>query len=101
MREGKGKGRGTARAAGHGMAWEGTHFLEREDHAEEEVAPPMSRETRGDEGDGNFTMFDLNVDSIEVSLSFRRWWDGKGLLEDAVVKGVRGIIGECSARTAL
>lgn len=88
----------TAHTAGQGMAWEGTHFSEYDD---EEVAPPMSDVARGqdigeDDDDGrqtNFTMFDLNVDSIDVKLSFRRWWDGKGLVEDAVVEGVRGIIG--------
>lgn len=89
------KRRGLATTAGHGMAWEGTHFNEDED---EEVAPPMSDEATGnapDQDDGrhtNFSMFDMNVDSIEVKLSFKRWWDGKGLVEDAVVEGVRGII---------
>lgn len=87
----------TAAAAGQGMAWEGTHYSEYDD---EEVAPPMSDSARGrdiedivDSGvHTNFSMFDLNVDSIEVTLSFRRWWDGKGLVEDAVVEGVRGIV---------
>lgn len=41
----------------------------------------------------NYTMFDLSVDSIDVTLSFARWWQGKGLVVDAVVKGVRGILG--------
>lgn len=89
----------TAVTAGEGMAWEGTHFNEYDD---EEVAPPMSDKARGEqvshevEGDinNNFSMFDLNVDSIDVKLSFNRWLDGKGLVEDAVVQGVRGIIGE-------
>lgn len=43
--------------------------------------------------DYNFTMFDLNVDSVDVTLSFKRWLDGKGLVEDAVIRGVRGVIG--------
>lgn len=43
--------------------------------------------------DINYSMFDLNVDSIDVTLSLWRWLDGKGLVEDAVVKGVRGILG--------
>jgi len=92
----------TAVTAGQGMAWEGTHF---DEYDEEEVAPPMSDKARGEnvtgEGDldgeeinNNFSMFDLNVDSIEVKLNFNRWLDGKGLVEDAVVRGVRGIIGE-------
>ncbi|KAL1757651.1 hypothetical protein FB107DRAFT_259670 [Schizophyllum commune] len=40
----------------------------------------------------NYTMFDLNVDSVDVTLSLWRWLDGKGLVKDAVVKGVRGAI---------
>ncbi|KAF7357773.1 hypothetical protein MVEN_00823300 [Mycena venus] len=42
--------------------------------------------------DTNYTMFDLNVDSIDVTLSLWRWLDGKGLIQDAVIKGVRGIL---------
>jgi distribution and morphology protein 31 len=38
-------------------------------------------------------MFDLNVDSIDVTLSLWRWLDGKGLVKDAVIKGVRGVLG--------
>ncbi|KZP22035.1 hypothetical protein FIBSPDRAFT_953131 [Athelia psychrophila] len=45
-----------------------------------------------DEDDINYSMFDLNVDSIDVTLSLSRWFDGKGLIEDAVVKGVRGVL---------
>ncbi|KAJ6594374.1 mitochondrial distribution and morphology proteins-domain-containing protein [Mycena capillaripes] len=42
--------------------------------------------------DINYSMFDLNVDSIDVTLSLWRWLDGKGLIQDAVIKGVRGIL---------
>lgn len=44
--------------------------------------------------DINYSMFDLNIDSIDVTLSLKRWLDGKGLIEDAVVKGVRGVLGK-------
>ena len=44
--------------------------------------------------DTNYTMFDLNIDSVDVTLSLTRWLDGKGLVEDAVVRGVRGVVGE-------
>lgn len=47
--------------------------------------------------DANYSMFDLNIDSIDVTLSLKRWLDGKGLIEDAVVKGVRGVLGESLA----
>ena len=38
-------------------------------------------------------MFDVNLEEVEVTLSFMRWLDGKGLVKDAKVKGVRGVIG--------
>lgn len=43
--------------------------------------------------DTNYSMFDLNIDSVDVTLSLWRWLDGRGLVEDAVVKGVRGVLG--------
>lgn len=55
---------------------------------EEEVAQSHA------DDDVNYSMFDLNIDSIDVTLSLKRWLDGKGLVEDAVVKGVRGVLGE-------
>ena len=51
-------------------------------------------ENGGAEIDNSWMMFDLNVDSIDVTLSLARWLDGKGLIKDAVVKGVRGVIGK-------
>jgi distribution and morphology protein 31 len=44
--------------------------------------------------DVNYSMFDLNIDSVDVTLSLWRWLDGKGLIEDAVIKGVRGTLGK-------
>jgi distribution and morphology protein 31 len=44
--------------------------------------------------DWNVSLFDLNIDSVDVTLSLWRWLDGKGLVEDAVVKGVRGSLGK-------
>lgn len=38
--------------------------------------------------------FDLNIDSITVTLSLWRWWNGKGIVTDAEVRGVRGVVGE-------
>ncbi|KAF9558994.1 Mitochondrial distribution and morphology protein 31, mitochondrial precursor [Mortierella alpina] len=48
--------------------------------------------TTTEEIDTNFTMFDLTIDEIDVTLSAKRWLDGKGLIEDACIKGVRGVI---------
>lgn len=49
----------------------------------------------------NYTMFDVNLEEVEVTLSFMRWLDGKGLIKDAKVKGVRGVIGESRPRAGL
>jgi mitochondrial distribution and morphology protein 31 len=48
---------------------------------------------RDSDDDIKWSMFDLSVDSIDVTLSLWRWLDGKGLVKDAVVKGVRGVLG--------
>lgn len=102
-RDSRRKRRGTASTAGQGMAWEGVTMDDH--HSDNEgVAPPLSSSATGEDlsdeertlVETNFTMFDLNFDSIDVTLSISRWFDGKGLIEDAVVKGVRGIIGEYS-----
>ena len=42
--------------------------------------------------DGDYTQFDLVIDSCEVSLSFWKWLNGKGIIEDISFSGVRGII---------
>jgi hypothetical protein len=43
--------------------------------------------------DGNYTQFDLTVESVDVTLSFVKWMNGKGLVENVEVRGVRGIVG--------
>ncbi|KAK3323908.1 hypothetical protein B0T19DRAFT_216686 [Cercophora scortea] len=45
-----------------------------------------------EEDDGNYTQFDVTIDTVNVTLSFIKWWSGKGLLKDVEVKGVRGIV---------
>ncbi|KAK7205764.1 mitochondrion biogenesis protein [Myxozyma melibiosi] len=54
-----------------------------------EPAPELEEEVVDD---GNYTQFDLTVDSINVTLSFRKWMNGKGILADVEVKGIRGLI---------
>lgn len=39
-----------------------------------------------------WTRFHLSIDKVEVSLSLRRWLDGHGLVHDAAVDGVRGVV---------
>jgi distribution and morphology protein 31 len=38
--------------------------------------------------------FDLTIESIQVTLNLVRWLDGKGLVQDADVQGVRGVVGK-------
>ena len=42
--------------------------------------------------DTNWAFWDLKVQSIDVTLSLWRWLDGKGLIKECTVKGVRGTI---------
>ncbi|EJD52750.1 hypothetical protein AURDEDRAFT_82446 [Auricularia subglabra TFB-10046 SS5] len=42
--------------------------------------------------DDNMSMFDLDIASIDVTLSLWRWLDGKGIVTDCVIKGVRGVL---------
>lgn len=45
-----------------------------------------------EEEDSNFTQFDVTIDTVNVTLSIARWMNGKGLLKDVEIKGVRGVI---------
>lgn len=62
-----------------------------DDDDDSPIAPPIPEASSLE--DTNYSMFDLTIDSVDVTLSLKRWLDGKGLVEDAVVKGVRGVIG--------
>ncbi|GAB7349489.1 hypothetical protein MBLNU459_g0200t1 [Dothideomycetes sp. NU459] len=44
------------------------------------------------EEDTNYTQYDVSIDSVNVTLSFTKWFNGKGLLKDVEIKGVRGVI---------
>ncbi|KAF7545272.1 hypothetical protein G7046_g9605 [Stylonectria norvegica] len=48
------------------------------------------------EDDGNYTQFDVTIANVNVTLSFLNWWNGKGLLQDVEVKGVRGVLDRTS-----
>ena len=45
-----------------------------------------------EEEDTNYTQFDISIDSVNVTLSFNKWFNGKGLLRDVEVKGIRGVV---------
>ncbi|OAL06691.1 hypothetical protein IQ06DRAFT_236975 [Phaeosphaeriaceae sp. SRC1lsM3a] len=51
------------------------------------------------EEDTNYTQFDISIDTVNVTLSFSRWFNGKGLLEDVEIKGIRGVIDRTSVQT--
>lgn len=70
------------------------------------AAADRAKETGGDrevrasaedqEEDANYTQFDLSIETINVTLSFTKWFNSKGLLRDVEVKGVRGVIDRTS-----
>ncbi|KAJ3210150.1 Mitochondrial distribution and morphology protein 31, mitochondrial precursor [Dinochytrium kinnereticum] len=45
-----------------------------------------------DEVDLNWTYWDLNIDSVDVTLSLWRWLEGRGLIMECTMKGVRGVV---------
>ena len=47
----------------------------------------------------NWSRFHLAVDSIDVSLDLWQWLDSRGLIKDAVVRGVRGVIDRSHIKT--
>ena len=49
-----------------------------------------------EEEDTNYTQFDLSLDTVNVTLSFTKWFNSKGLLQDVEIRGVRGVIDRTS-----
>ncbi|GAA5979837.1 hypothetical protein JCM10908_003062 [Rhodotorula pacifica] len=60
--------------------------------AEEGHVEETEEQARLREQIAKWTHFHLSIDTVEVSLSLGRWLDGKGLIKDAAVRGVRGVI---------
>ena len=57
----------------------------------------QSRETGNssqiqEEEDTNYTQFDVSLDTVNVTLSFTKWFNSKGLLQNVEIKGVRGVV---------
>lgn len=42
--------------------------------------------------EGNYTQYDLTIKEIIVSLSFVKWFQGKGLIEEMTINGIRGVL---------
>jgi distribution and morphology protein 31 len=56
------------------------------------VAAPVEEDT-------NYTQFDISIDTVNVTLSFSKWFNGKGLLKDVEIKGIRGVIDRTPVHT--
>ncbi|PIA90753.1 Mitochondrial distribution and morphology protein 31 [Cercospora beticola] len=50
------------------------------------------------EDDGNYSQFDVTIENVDLTLSFRKWFNGKGLLQDVGVRGVRGVVDRTHVR---
>lgn len=61
-------------------------------HADETSGKDHSHMVMVEEEDTNYTQFDVTIDAVNVTLSFTKWMNGKGLLKDVEIKGVRGVI---------
>jgi hypothetical protein len=71
--------------------------LELEDEgilSKQEREEVLEKELKWRELVSGWTHFHLSIDTVEVTLSLRRWLDGKGLVRNAAVKGVRGVVGQ-------
>lgn len=55
---------------------------------------PESYDNRpgSEEENADYTQFDVSIESVNVTLSFTKWINGKGLLRDVEVKGIRGVV---------
>ena len=56
------------------------------------VDPAQGHDSSDAEEDTNYTQFDVSIDAVNVTLSFAKWFNGKGLLRDVEVKGIRGVV---------
>lgn len=48
--------------------------------------------SREDFDDGNYTQYDLTIDQVEISLSFSKWLNGRGILDEVSINGLRGVV---------
>lgn len=58
----------------------------------EAAAIAAAAQEDGEEEDTNYTQFDVTIGEVNVTLSFRKWWNSKGLLQNVEVKHVRGVV---------
>ncbi|KAI5235833.1 hypothetical protein E4T42_09617 [Aureobasidium subglaciale] len=55
---------------------------------------PVGKEQQDE--DTNYTQYEVSIDTVNVTLSFTKWFNGKGLLRDVEIKGVRGVVDRTS-----
>ncbi|KAM3415073.1 hypothetical protein BST61_g10208 [Cercospora zeina] len=63
-----------------------------------EHAPLPVEHSSDPEDDGNYSQFDVTIENVDLTLSFRKWFNGKGLLQDVGVRGVRGVVDRTHVR---
>lgn len=44
------------------------------------------------EDDGNYTQYDLTIEEVNITLSFRKWVNGTGIVDTMEIKGLRGVV---------
>ncbi|KAF2237551.1 mitochondrial distribution and morphology protein family 31/32 [Viridothelium virens] len=62
------------------------------------LAEKASGNTGEEDEDTNYTQFDVSIDTVNITLSFAKWFNGKGLLRSADIKGIRGVIDRTSVQ---
>ena len=60
------------------------------------LAEKASGNAGEEEEDTNYTQFDVSIDTVNITLSFAKWFNGRGLLRSADIKGIRGVIDRTS-----
>jgi mitochondrial distribution and morphology protein 31 len=56
------------------------------------AAQASSREDPIPPEEQNYTQFDITIGEVNVTLSFNKWWNSKGPLQNVEVKHVRGVV---------
>src|SRR5882757_1693536 len=88
-RPGQGSGNVTK---GSTVAATAAAWADRKDQQEVGTHPSKDGTENHEEEDTNYTQFDVSIDTVNVTLSFAKWLNGKGLLRDVEMKGIRGVI---------
>lgn len=48
--------------------------------------------SRDDFEEGNYTQFDLTIEEVQISLSFTKWINGRGFIDEVSINGLRGVV---------